>query len=263
MMPSNIYLELTDAFNAGRLRAVICSGQAVVLHRLAIMSKDGDWILREDEETLAHVLRVLEQRNAVYRFGAPLALSWLQHGWSAHFEFQENGLRVRTDFFTRPPRMDKTAIEALWVDQAGKHPPFVGLNDLARLKLTNREKDYVVIGEIARKMKSIESQILYSRSARDLIGLKNHHSSVWLNLLPQRPALESAEQGEDALAAALDAEKRSYIKENERRLDRFERSSAQWAHQWPTLSKTIKNLKLTEAHHRLVQAARNILPYEP
>ena len=43
----NIYLELTEAFNTGALRAIICSGQAVVLHRLAIMSKDGDWILRE------------------------------------------------------------------------------------------------------------------------------------------------------------------------------------------------------------------------
>jgi hypothetical protein len=34
-----IYVELTRELNRGRLRAVICSGQAVVLHRLAIMSK--------------------------------------------------------------------------------------------------------------------------------------------------------------------------------------------------------------------------------
>jgi hypothetical protein len=46
----NPYLDLTREFNAGRLRAVIASGQAVVLHRLAIMSKDGDWILLEDPE---------------------------------------------------------------------------------------------------------------------------------------------------------------------------------------------------------------------
>jgi len=47
MTVSNIYLDLTREFNAGRLRVVICSGQAVVLHRLAVMSKDGDWILRD------------------------------------------------------------------------------------------------------------------------------------------------------------------------------------------------------------------------
>ncbi|MBN1674722.1 MAG: hypothetical protein JXR37_27000 [Kiritimatiellae bacterium] len=46
----NVYLELTKRFNAGRLRSIICSGQAAVLHRVAVMSKDGDWILHEDEE---------------------------------------------------------------------------------------------------------------------------------------------------------------------------------------------------------------------
>ena len=30
-----IYLDLTREFNRGRLRTIICSGQAVVLHRLA------------------------------------------------------------------------------------------------------------------------------------------------------------------------------------------------------------------------------------
>jgi len=52
----NIYLGLTREFNAGALRAILSSGQAVVLHRLAIMSKDGDWILREDGGALDHVL---------------------------------------------------------------------------------------------------------------------------------------------------------------------------------------------------------------
>ena len=55
----NPSVALTDQFNRGRLRAILSSGQAVVLYRLAIMSKDGDWILREDEEALGHVLQVL------------------------------------------------------------------------------------------------------------------------------------------------------------------------------------------------------------
>lgn len=61
----NIYLELTEAFNTGALRAIICSGQAVVLHRLTIMSKDGDWILREDKSSLEHVLSVLDAHGAL------------------------------------------------------------------------------------------------------------------------------------------------------------------------------------------------------
>jgi hypothetical protein len=55
----NIYVELTKEFNRGKLRAIICSGQAVVLHRLAVMSKDGDWIICEDEESLNFILNIL------------------------------------------------------------------------------------------------------------------------------------------------------------------------------------------------------------
>ena len=63
----NPYVRLTHEFNEGRLRAVLASGQAVVLYRLAVMSKDGDWILREDDEALAgaqwpRLSRQLEER---------------------------------------------------------------------------------------------------------------------------------------------------------------------------------------------------------
>ena len=68
----SIYLELTHAFNSGGMRAILSSGQAVVLHRLAVMSKDGDWILRETPEALDAVRGVLDYRHARYRFGAPL-----------------------------------------------------------------------------------------------------------------------------------------------------------------------------------------------
>jgi len=68
----NVYVELTREFNASGLRAVLSSGPAVVLHRLAVMSKDGDWILRENEGAVSQVLAVLARREARYRFGAPL-----------------------------------------------------------------------------------------------------------------------------------------------------------------------------------------------
>jgi hypothetical protein len=41
---NNPYLDLTEELNRGRLRALLSSGQAAVVHRLAVMSKDGDWI---------------------------------------------------------------------------------------------------------------------------------------------------------------------------------------------------------------------------
>ncbi len=39
-----IYTDLTQQFNSGRTRAILAGGQAVVLHGLAMMSKDGDFI---------------------------------------------------------------------------------------------------------------------------------------------------------------------------------------------------------------------------
>lgn len=51
-MVTNYYTELTREFNQGNVRAILCSGQAVVLHGLAIMSKDGDWILKADEQRI-------------------------------------------------------------------------------------------------------------------------------------------------------------------------------------------------------------------
>jgi hypothetical protein len=79
---------------------------------LAITSKDGDWVVRENPSDLAHILCVLERYGAIYRFGAPLDIRWLAGGWSSHFEFPHEGIRARTDFFTRPPRLSDSDLES-------------------------------------------------------------------------------------------------------------------------------------------------------
>ena len=93
----NVYLSLTNLFNNDKKRVVITSGQAVVLHKLAVMSKDGDWIVQEDEGDLEYLLSVLEGYGAQYRFGAPLDSRWLRAGWSSHFEFKKNNLITKVD----------------------------------------------------------------------------------------------------------------------------------------------------------------------
>ncbi len=83
-MAGNIYFDLTRELNAEGTIAVLASGQAVVYYRIAIMSKDGDWILRDTEAACARVLSVLGARDARYRPGAPLDPRWLAGGWSSH-----------------------------------------------------------------------------------------------------------------------------------------------------------------------------------
>ncbi len=258
----NPYVRLTHEFNDGRLRAILASGQAVVLYRLAMVSKDGDWILREESETLAHVIATLARHGARYRYGAPLDQRWLAHGWSSHFEFQEGGLRVRCDFVTRPPRVSEEALRALWEAPVQKEAPVVSLSVLAELKKTNREKDYAVIGELARRMDDPRLQVLYSRSARDLLRLSDQHPTIILEAASERPLLSRLREGRDEIERLLDQERRALIRKNEDRLDRYVQAASSWGAEWPRLSRDLAGRPLPAAHEMMVAKAVELLPQE-
>jgi hypothetical protein len=259
----SVYLELTHEFNRGERRAILSSGQAVVLHRLAIMSKDGDWILAERDEALAHVLSVLDAHGARYRFGAPLDRRWLAGGWSAHLEFAERGLRVRTDFVTRPPRLSALDLRQLWDSPEGGAAPYVDLRRLAELKKTARERDWAVIGELARRMRDPREQLLYSRSARDLVTLAERYPREAGELAAQRPLLELVGRGRDALETALDAERRQLMREDESRLHAYLQAAGRWRAEWPAVERETQSLPLPAAHALVVERALALLPFVP
>ncbi len=257
----NIYVDLTKRFNQGRLRAVLAGGQAVVLHRLAVMSKDGDWVLREDEETMEHVLSVLESYGARYRFGAPLDVRWLAGGWSSHLEFRHKTLRVRTDFVTRPARVDEQALKRLWALQEGREIPRASPRELVEMKKTNREKDYAVIGELARIMTDPDDRLLCSRSARDLMALAREYPGRVDALATQRPVLHAVHDGLEALETALDAERRQLIHANEQRLARYMTAAERWAEAWPSVAAEIDGKPLPVAHRIVCRHAEDLLPF--
>lgn len=260
---NNPYLELTEEFNQGRLRVLLSSGQAVVVHRLAIMSKDGDWILREDEEAASHVLKILSRKGARYRFGAPLDLRWLAGGWSSHFEFRQQALRLRTDFVTRPPRISPEQLARMWHEAETTDDDVIGPEPLAALKLTNREKDYAVVGELARLMSEPRLQFLYSRSSRDLIELADNHPSVLAEVISDRPLLARIAEGREALEEALDRERRALMHANEERLARYQAAAEAWAGVWQAELRQMEGLSLLDAHRRLVSRAEGVLPFKP
>ena len=255
-----IYLELTRELNAGRLRAVICSGQAAVLHKLAIASKYGGWILREDREALDHVLRVLAAHGARYRFGAPLALRWMSGGWSSHFEFLSSGLRVRTDFFTRPPRVPAASLARMWTEEDRRDPPFTGPVILAEMKKTAREKDYPFIAELARRMKDPRDQLLYSRSAEDLIELDRRYPELVRELVAMRPLLARIDSDRRQIAEAIQLEMLDLVEVDRARLDLYRSAASRWARVWQEGQPEWDRLPLLEAHAKLVAAADGVLP---
>lgn len=259
----SIYLDLTAEFNAGRLRTIVCSGQAVVLLRLQIASKDGDWILREDQEAIDHVLRVLEDHGARYRFGAPMDLRWLRAGWSCHFQFPHAGLRIRTDFFSRPPRIPPTELASLWQEQEGRTPPFTGPAILLRIKQTAREKDWPIVGELARLLPDARSALRWSRSPRDLMTLAAAHPHLCTELLAERPALAAIHGGLQAVRAALDQERYVAMDTDAARIRCYLQSTRELEAHWSHFERVTAGLPLRAAHRELVVLAERCLPTTP
>jgi hypothetical protein len=164
---------------------------------------------------------------------------------------------------TRPPRLGEQDLRLLWVDAGEQELPVVGLEPLARIKRTNREKDYAVIGELARLMTDVRDQLRHSRSARDLLELAARHSREVQMLAEERPALQAIPEGRQALEVALDAERRFLMQANENRLATYTRAASAWVERWKQIAGGLAALPLREAHAQLVQAATAVLPVDP
>ncbi len=255
-VPENVYFELTAAFNAAGRIAVLASGQAVVWYRLAMMSKDGDWILRETDAACERVRQVLAERGARYRSGAPLDRRWLAGGWSSHFElFDERRRRVRCDFFSRPPRLAPERLPALFAaPEAPGGLPVVDVESLIRMKQTQRAKDYPVIGELARRLPPEQELELTTDPDRILELAGGPPADL------QRPAVRAAAEGRGRLAVVVAlAEEIDRLQQRDRaRVERYERASTAYREALRQLPR--EDLQLPGGHGRLLALAERWLP---
>jgi hypothetical protein len=253
----NIYFELTEAFNATGPTVALASGQAVVYYRIAIMSKDGDWIIRETREACAIVFDELEARGARYRPAAPLDVRWLAGGWSSHFEFFDaRQRRVRCDFVSRPPRVSQAAIDALFV-RTGK-PPALNVVDraaLIALKQTQRAKDYSVIGELATQLPP-EEEIEVTTDPDRIVALAPTFGQT-----SSRAAVRAAlapDMNRRAVVVALAEEIDAMQQADRRHVTAYEAAAQPYLEACRTLN--VSTLGLREAHARMLQIAERLLP---
>jgi hypothetical protein len=170
-------------------------------------------------------------------------------------------IRVRTDFFTRPPRISDGTLEQLWKESEGGHPPFTNKRILAEMKKTNREKDYAVIGEIARRMDTPEDMLLYSRSARDILRLASTYPDILETIKTHRKVLAKLPCPEDELEKELDSERRELIHANEKRLSNYIGASEKWATKWSEMQKSFDEMPLMESHAIIIKNAEELLPF--
>jgi hypothetical protein len=254
---SNIYFDLTREFNRDSPVAALASGQAVVYYRLALASKDGDWIVRESEAACHRVLEVLAAHGATYRLSAPLDLRWLRGGWSSHFEFFVEGRRrVRCDFFSRAPRVPLADIESLFRDASG---PLlvVGLEPLIQMKRTQRAKDYPIIAELARLLPP-EREIELTTEADRILELARGFGGA-----SARPCVRAARERAEAELVELELvrEIRRDRLQDQERVRRYARAAGPYLAEF--LSAGIDRLALPEAHLHACELAARCLPAEP
>lgn len=251
----NPYFELTEAFNRGGRVAVLSSGQAVVWYRLAMVSKDGDWILREDAAACRTVLDELASRGARYRAGAPLDVAWLAGGWSSHFEYVDAlGLRIRCDFVSRPPRLSASSIAAMFDSQEGGGLPVIDLPSLVSIKQTQRAKDYPVIGALARLLPP-ERELEFTTDPDRVLELAEAHGAN-----SRREVVRLAREGapRDAIVVAMARDLDRLQQADRQRLDRYKAASA--AYLTAFVAEGIDAMPLWDAHHRSLALAGALLP---
>ena len=256
---TNIYFELTEELNAEGSIVVLTSGQAVVYYRISMMSKDGDWILRETPEACQRVLAVLERHGARYRPGAPLDVRWLAGGWSSHFELTDpEQRRIRCDFLSRPPRVTAEELARIFADQAAPNDLLVlDVEPLIRMKQTQRAKDYPVIGELARLLPPEREVELTTDPDRILALAPTYGKSS------QRPPVRAAltTGSRDAVVVELARETDRLQQEDRLRLERYKAASDNYLRAFQTAR--IADLDLPEAHRALCGLAEHLLPPDP
>lgn len=252
---ANVYFELTEEFNRDGLVAVLSSGQAVVWYRLAIMSKDGDWIVREEAAACDRVLEVLASHGARYRPGAPLDIEWLQGGWSAHFEFADaRGYRIRCDFVSRPPRLSAAAVAALFSGRRTDRLPVIDLRSLIAIKQTQRAKDYVVIGALARLLPASEELAVTTDPDR-VIELVQQHGGG----LPRQAvqlALAGSSREDVVVALARETDRLQLL--DRARMERYRQASHAYLVEFNRQG--LGSLPLAAAHDRVQALATTMLP---
>jgi hypothetical protein len=252
----NIYFELTEAFNAAEPTVALASGQAVVYYRVAIMSKDGDWVIREAPGACSTVLQELEARGARYRPGAPLDVRWLAGGWSSHFEFVDaRQRRVRCDFLSRPPRVSQEAIDRLFVRaDTWSRLNVVELDALIAMKQTQRAKDYAVIGELATRLPP-EREIELTTDPDRILALAPMYGRS-----SARPAVRAAATSPDrhAVVVALAEEIDNLQQADRRRVTAYEAAARLYVQECRATG--VAALPVREAHARMLDIAERLLP---
>lgn len=267
-MIKNPYQQLQHEFVSAGAKVLLSSGQACVAYGIAAFSKDGDWVIEESDISCRAVLSVLERKGADYRLGAPLDIRWLAKGWTSHFEYMDGDLRVRTDFCSRPPRIDD--IKRLWADAVQKSGiSVVDAQSLIRLKSSRRSRDYIAIGALAEELgingNIPELALEYLQDYAPLAKAVQRWPEAAARCDREAVRLLLQEASRDDVVNSLARERDRMMEADEKRIQRMLRASAGYQDAFFALKKSWnqQGTKLSQQHADLCVAAAPLQEENP
>jgi len=264
----NPYIELHREFRAAGADVLLSSGQACVVFGIAAFSKDGDWIVRENENSCEAILDVLGRHGAQYRLGVPLHPDWLCLGLTSHFEFQtESGFRMRTDFCSRPPRVPD--VERMWQRTMRiENIDVIDVESLVQLKQTRRLRDYSVVGalaEVAGLQENAPELALGYLQDYALLARAVHRwpsEAAACNREAVKLLLKNSPRGE--VVAALAIEQDARMQEDQCRIDAIQTRMGDYARDFARLRSGWRKtgMSLEDQHSQLAARAQDLLEVE-
>lgn len=226
MGPAQLHLFYEDLVCQLRDRGVVCaitSGLACVHYGIAETTKDCDLLCHTD--AFGKLLRVLsetrlEGHSCRYRghISPPLDARWHLGGWTSHFEWDVPTHAITLDVFGCAVRQSSP-----WErDLSGL---YAGMNVVAEMKRTNRDKDWPFINSLGTEMLRARDPRgwLHLFDAEPLSELREEFD-IPSELLSVRPVLQLALDRDPRLHPALLAE-RHFWKELDRLRIRIHRSA--------------------------------------
>lgn len=270
-------LEFLEVFRhemrAAGIPFAITSGMACIRYGLQQTTKDSDWIVPAEElPRLRGLFEECERRLppwvVQYRpiFGAPFEAGWLEGGWSSHIFIRTvgGGPDHHLDFFCRPPRA------AAW-RQDPEEPDFADRDTVTRMKKTDRDKDWPIVGGLAAQTfaRGDTAAVLHLRDAATLRGAwSTTPASERPRAIAARPLLASIHDGGEDLRLEflLRAERLVWEAVNRHRYAVYQHAWKAWYRRWQKAADWPWPVSepFAAQHQRIVAAAhKHELPMTP
>ena len=251
----------------------ITSGMACIRYGLQQTTKDSDWIVAAAELLKLRGLferceRRLPPWVVQYRsiFGAPFEAAWLDGGWSSHIFIRTmgGGPDHHLDFFCHPPRT------AAWRHDP-EEPDFADRDTVTRMKKTDRDKDWPIVGGLAAQAfaRGDQSAVLHLRDASTLRrAWSMTPAAVRPRAITARPLLESIDAGSEDLRLEflLRAERLVWEAVNRHRYAVYQDAWKAWYRRWQAAADWPWPVSepFVAQHERIVAAAHDHeLPMKP